>query len=102
MFVTWSGVGFLSVFFLVGGMAAGSFGLRPWFAQGMPFQEAVYLANAFGLMLGALVNVVAWKLLTRRGDGDHSFLGIGMRGWSMIGLLGAAAMAVYAMSLSGG
>ncbi|WP_159999955.1 hypothetical protein [Roseomonas sp. 18066] len=102
MFVTWSGLGFLSVFFLVGGMAAGTLGLRPWFAENMPFQEAVYLANAFGLMLGALVNLGAWKLLTRRGEDNHSLLGLGMRGWSMMGLLGAGALATYAMSLSAG
>ncbi|WBV44986.1 hypothetical protein [Pseudoroseomonas cervicalis] len=84
-------------------MAAASLGLRPLLVEQLGLQPAVYVANGFGLLLGAALNLVLARWLSSRpeDEGQHSFLGLGMLGWSVLALLGGAAMVVYGLLLAG-
>ncbi len=103
MLVTWSGWGPASAVILLGCMAAASFGLRPLLIAPLGLQPAVYVANGFGLLLGAALNLMLARWLSSReeDDGQHSFLGLGMLGWSVVGVLGGGAMVVYGLVQAG-
>ncbi|GGF76750.1 hypothetical protein GCM10007301_40780 [Azorhizobium oxalatiphilum] len=98
--VSWSGVGFLSPAFLIGGMLASIPLLRSLLTSAYGLQAAVYLGNGFGLMQGALANLIVFTLISRFTRAGHSFLAFGPRAWSLIGLVGGLAMAAYGWSLS--
>ena len=56
-----------------------------------------------GLLLGAALNLMLARWLSSReeDDGQHSFLGLGMLGWSVVGVLGGGAMVVYGLVQAG-
>ncbi|ANG99507.1 hypothetical protein A8A54_20365 [Brucella pseudogrignonensis] len=90
----------LAVFILIAGMLGGTFLLRPLLMQSMALHPAAYIANGIGLMVGAGANLLLASVLKRISyETHHSFMGIGMLGWSVIGAVGGAALAVYGWTM---
>jgi hypothetical protein len=66
----------------------------------MALHPAAYVANGIGLIVGAVVNLLVAITFKRIADETtHSFMGIGMLGWSLIGAVGGVALAVYGYTL---
>lgn len=100
MLVRCSGFGMVSVFVLIAGMLGATFLLRPYFMQSMALHPAAYVANGIGLILGAAANLfVAAAFNKISSETYHSFMGISMIGWSVIGAVGGVALAVYGWTL---
>ncbi len=90
----------VSVFVLIAGMLGATLLLRPYLMQSMALHPAAYVANGIGLIVGAVANlllVAAFKKIST--DTYHSFMGISMIGWSVIGVVGGVALAVYGWTL---
>lgn len=100
MLVRWSGFGMVSVFVLIAGMLGATILLRPYFMQTMALHPAAYVANGIGLIAGAIANLLLVAVFKKASaDTYHSFMGISMIGWSVIGVVGGAALAVYGWTL---
>lgn len=99
MLIRWSGFGMVSVFVLIAGMLGATFLLRPYFMQSMALHPAAYVANGIGLIFGAVVNLLVAVAFKKVSDKTyHSFMGISMLGWSVIGVVGGIALAGYGYS----
>lgn len=100
MLIRWSGFGMLSVFVLIAGMLGGTFLLRPVLMQSMALHPAAYSANGIGLIVGAGANVALASVFKRISyETHHSFMGISMVGWSVIGAVGGAALGLYGWTM---
>ncbi|KAB2673399.1 hypothetical protein F9K85_20500 [Brucella tritici] len=90
----------VSVFVLIAGMLGATFLLRPYFMQTMALHSAAYVANGIGLIAGAIANLLLVAVFKKvSADTYHSFMGISMIGWSVIGAVGGAALAAYGWTL---
>jgi len=90
----------VSIFVLIAGMLGATFLLRPLFMESMALHPAAYVANGVGLILGAAANLLvaaAFKKISP--EPDHSFMGISMIGWSLIGAVGGFSLAVYGWTM---
>lgn len=68
--------------------------------QSMALHPAAYVANGIGLIAGAIANlVVAAAFKKVSANAYHSFMGISMIGWSVIGAVGGVALAAYGWTL---
>nr|WP_318269019.1 hypothetical protein [Ochrobactrum sp. MYb49] len=100
MLVRWSGFGMVSVFVLIAGMLGATILLRPYFMQSMAIHPAAYVANGIGLIAGAIANLLLVAVFKKvSADTYHSFMGISMIGWSVIGAVGGYALAAYGWTL---
>jgi len=94
--VRWSGFGVLSAILLMTAMIAATLLLRPIFLQhGMPLHAAAWLADGLGLLIGAAINLPLARWMRDRPSGKrHSFMGLGMQAWSVIGAIGGIALII--------
>ncbi|WP_235819034.1 hypothetical protein [Brucella pseudogrignonensis] len=100
MLIRWSGFGMVSVFVLIAGMLGATFLLRPYFMLSMALHPAAYVANGIGLILGAGANLLLASAFKRiSADTHHSFMGISMLGWSLIGGVAGVALAIYGWTM---
>ncbi|MCA1955756.1 hypothetical protein [Zymomonas sp.] len=96
----WSGLGMVSVFLLIAAMLGATFLLRPIFLQSMALHPAAYMADGIGLLFGAVVNLFMARLFKKIwSKTEHSFLGIGMTGWSVMAVIGGIALIIYSYYL---
>ncbi|WP_244629867.1 hypothetical protein [Brucella intermedia] len=78
-----------SVFVLIAGMLGATFLLRAYLMQSIALHPAAYVANGIGLIVGAVTNLLLVAAFRRiSADTYHSFMGISMIGWSVIGVVG--------------
>ncbi|WP_235824257.1 hypothetical protein [Brucella anthropi] len=88
------------VFVLIAGMLGATFLLRPFFMQTMALHPAAYVANGIGLIVGAAANLLLVAVFRKiSAETYHSFMGISMIGWSVIGAVGGVALAAYGWTL---
>lgn len=100
MLIRWSGFGMVSVFVLIAGMLGATFLLRPFLMQSMELHPAAYVANGVGLIAGAAANLLVAAVFKKISyETNHSFMGISMIGWSVIGAVGGVALAVYGWTM---
>lgn len=100
MLVRWSGFGMISVFVLIAGMLGATFLLRPLLMQSMALHPAAYVANGIGLIAGAAMNLLIAAAFKKISDEPHhSFMGISMLGWSLIGGVAGVALAIYGWTM---
>ncbi len=68
--------------------------------QSMALHPAAYVANGIGLIAGAIANLFVAAVFKKiSAETYHSFMGISMIGWSVIGAVGGVALALYGWSL---
>ncbi|MEJ5026387.1 hypothetical protein [Brucella anthropi] len=68
--------------------------------QSMAIHPAAYVANGIGLIAGAIANLLLVAVFKKvSADTYHSFMGISMIGWSVIGAVGGYALAAYGWTL---
>ena len=91
-----SGLGWLSIIVLIAGMLVSTVLLRAMLvAHGMPLHAAAFLANGIGLLLGAGINLpLALWLKGRVAHVRHSYMGLSMKAWSVVGALCGIALIV--------
>ncbi|MGU3576413.1 hypothetical protein ACLBWZ_12800 [Brucellaceae bacterium C25G] len=101
MHVRWSGFGMISAIILIAAMLGATFLLRPLFLQSMTLHPAAYIANGIGLIVGAVINLLIISVFKKISPNTfHSFMGISMLGWSIIGAIGGIALIIYGWTIS--
>ena len=85
---------------LLAAMLGATLLLRPYFMQSMALHPAAYVANGIGLVVGAAVNLLLVSVSKKvSSDTYHSFMGISMFGWSVIGAVGGIALTAYGWTM---